>query len=160
MIATSNKPLHGAIVKAILFVLIAFIINVVSAQTARGTFLDYVEVKKDVGKASTNVHLRLPVRYLGHFPPSEGRVLKIRFQPMLRQAFTNIADESVSPPLNDCPVIRYISLDHGMGDEYYLTYHFKHSVRYEVTSQTNSQEMVVVLRNPHIDEAGDPCDAR
>ena len=151
---------HKTGIKVLLFITVLLIINVAGSITARGIFIDSLEINKDVDKVTTVLHLRIPVHYLGHFPESDGRILKIRFQPIFRQSFANIEDESVSPPPDDCPVIRYISLDHGAGNDYYLTYHFKHSVHYEVANQTKPQELIVTLRNHHIDEAGDPCDAQ
>ena len=147
-------------IRVLLFISVLFIINAAGSITARGIFIDSLEINKDVDKVTTVLHLTIPVHYLGHFPESEGRLLKIRFLPIFRQSFANIEDESVSFPPDDCPVIRDISLDHGAGNDYYLTYHFKHSVHYEVANQTNPQELIVTLRNPHIDEAGDPCDER
>jgi len=147
-------------IRVLLFISVLFIINAAGSITARGIFIDSLEINKDVDKVTTVLHLRIPVHYLGHFPESDGRILKIRFQPIFRQSFANIEDESVSPPPDDCPVIRDISLDHGAGNDYYLTYHFKHSVHYEEANQTKPQELIVTLRNHHIDEAGDPCDAQ
>ena len=154
------RSYHNTGIKVLLFITVLFIINVAGSITTRGIFIDSLEMNKDVDKVTTVLHLRIPVHYLGHFPESEGRLLKIRFQPIFRQSFANIEDESVSPPPDDCPVIRDISLDHGAGNDYYLTYHFKHSVHYEVANQTDPQELIVILRNPHIDEAGDPCGER
>ena len=151
---------HKTGIKVLLFITVLLMINVAGSITARGIFIDSLEINKDVDKVTTVLHLRIPVHYLGHFPESDGRILKIRFQPIFRQSFANIEDESVSPPPDACPVIRDISLDHGAGNDYYLTYHFKHSVHYEVANQNNPQELIVTLRNPHIDEAGDPCGER
>ena len=151
---------HKTGIKVLLFITVLLIINVAGSITARGIFIDSLEINKDVDKVTTVLHLRIPVHYLGHFPESDGRILKIRFQPIFRQSFANIEDESVSPPPDACPVIRDISLDHAAGNDYYLTYHFKRSVHYEVANQTKPQELIVTLRNHHIDEAGDPCDAQ
>jgi hypothetical protein len=151
---------HNTGIRVLLFITVLFILNAAGAISARGIFIDSLEINKYVDKVTTVLHLRIPVNYLGHFPESEGRLLKIRFQPIFRQSFANIEDESLSPPPDDCPVIRDISLDHGAGNDYYLTYHFKHNVHYEVANQTNPQELIVTLRNPHNDEAGDPCNAR
>ena len=151
---------HNTGIRVLIFITVLFIINAAGSITAHGIFIDSLEINKDVDKVTTVLHLRIPVHYLGHFPESDGRILKIRFQPIFRQSFANIEDESVSPPPDDCPVIRDISLDHGAGNDYYLTYHFKHSVHYEVANQTKPQELIVTLRNHHIDEAGDPCDAQ
>jgi len=160
MIKRIFMPYHKAGISVLLFITALFIINEAGSITARGIFIDSLEINKDVDKVTTVLHLRIPVHYLGHFPESEGRLLKIRFQPIFRQSFANIEDESISPPPDDCPVIRDISLDHGAGNDYYLTYHFKQSVHYEVANQSNTQELIVTLQNHHIDEAGDPCDER
>ena len=151
---------HNTGIRVLLFITILFIINAAGSITARGIFIDSLELNKEVDKVTTVLHLRIPIHYLGHFPESEGRLLKIRFQPIFRQSFANIEDESASFSPDDCPIIRDISLDHGAGNDYYLTYHFKHSVNYEVANQTNPQEVIVTLRNAHIDEAGDPCNER
>jgi len=160
LIVKNTRFFHNTMMRVLLLAVLIFNISVASALTGRSVFIDSVEIKKDIDKASTTLHLRIPIRYLGHFPGSEGRVLKIRFQAILRGSLANMTNESVSPPINECPVIRDISLDRGMGDDYYLTYHFKHSVHYQVVRQTNPQQLVVILSNPNIDEAGDPCDAR
>ena len=160
MIKRIFMPYHKAGIGVLLFLTVQFIINTAGSITAHGIFIDSLEINKDVDKVITVLHLRIPVHYLGHFPESEGRLLKIRFQPIFRQSFANIENESISPPPDDCPVIRDISLDHDAGNDYYLTYHFKQSVHYEVANQSNPQELIVTLQNHHVDEAGDPCDER
>ncbi|MBI5450823.1 MAG: hypothetical protein HY940_05645 [Gammaproteobacteria bacterium] len=159
MIVKSIKPFNSTMIKVLLCALIACTISAAYALSARGVFIDTLDIKKEIDKATITLHARIPVSYLGHFPVSEGRILKIRIQPILRGTFANIDVESISPPLNECAVLREISLDRGMADDYYLTYHFKHSVHYQVARQINPQALVVILSNPNVGEAGDPCDA-
>ena len=159
-----NKPYPILLFKTLLWATIVLslsgtVVLSTTALAAPGMILDTVTVTKDVDKATTSLQLRLPIRYLGHFPESEGRVLKIRIQPLLRPPATSGLEESVSPSIDQCPILRDITLARGMGDDYTLTYRFRQTVRYQVVTQTDQQQLVVILLNPHSDEAGDPCNA-
>lgn len=155
------SPLKNSVPKTISISLaIAILISAASTLAGYGEMIDGFTVDKIDDQAITTLSLRTPVRYIGHFPDSEGRELKIRIQTTLRKSFANTGRESVSPPVNECPLIKEVTVDRSTGDDYYLTYYFAQTARYTVQQQIDPQQIIVILHNLHDDEAGNPCNVR
>lgn len=150
-----EKLVKGVSIPFILLI----IIDAANALTAHGELIDNFTINKIDDQAITTLSLRTPIRYIGHFPESEGRELKVRFQAILRKPFSKSIRESVSPSVNECPLIKDVTVNPGIGDGYYLTYHFTHTTRYTVRQQSDSQQIVVILQNANADDTGNPCNA-
>ena len=120
----------------------------IAGPTVRYKMLEDVQVLKNNGDLFVEVHFSIPMRYRMHFPPDNGKELRIQLRAVqvpgsdLDALFRR---EAVAPPYGDVIALDEVIYEGDIQDGPWLTIRFTRSVSYQVIPGSDYRSMRIVI---------------
>lgn len=144
-------------VAASMAALAAMVLLAFTWSEARRLIVDEVRIYESTDCSTVRVSFNFPVRYVKHFPPSEGDELRVQLEPIRTtpaERETLFGRETVFPPENDMVGLTEILYEGDVEGGPFLTLYFSRPVKYSVEPGADFRSVVVTVTGP---EASGPC---
>lgn len=155
-----NSKVSISIVSALLFTLFIWQHDALALAT-RGKVLRNVTLREADGSVAVSIGFNFPIRYLRHFPPGNGRELRIQLEPIVASREDRVAlqqSESIFPPKGNPASVSRLEYEGRNLLEPTITVFFSQSVEYTVEQGSDFRSIVVRVSAPQETGAPSPSD--
>lgn len=121
------------------------------ATPVRAQFIDDIEVRTHEGVAEIRLLFSVPVRYIKHFPPERGEIIKLYLQTLGLEGQTEVQIEEYkrTPTIPLVPrfTVMYSTVRNcfAVSDPLCLDIQFNRSVRYRLAPGTDGRSIVLTV---------------
>ena len=122
------------------------------AQPTGGNILSDIAITGDGGCKSLRVSFSLPIRYLNHFPPSQGTELRIQLKPLVANPNDRLAlmQREAFSPMDDASSLVNVIYEGDMDGGPYLTLQFSTKVKFSVAQGTDFRSMDITFSDGEV----------
>jgi hypothetical protein len=123
-------------------------------QPVTERLLDRVEVTEQAGCSTVSVFFNFPVRYVSHFPLTNGRELCIRVRPLAigtSESQFRFLRESLRPPINERAAVARLTYEGDSAGGPCIWLNFNHLVHFNVGQGEGYRSVDIAVSGPQPD---------